>query len=75
MDEPYSPESVEILDQVEEASVKSEPPEPSSDEPKVKSVSLRNYGELTVASFSFWSKIFNSCIIFSILPHIKQDYR
>ena len=50
MDSPYSPESVEVLDQVEEASVKSELPE-LIEEPKVKSVNLKNYGELTVASF------------------------
>ena len=48
MDEPYSPESIEILDQLEEASVKSELPE-TGDEPKDKSVNL-NYGELTVAA-------------------------
>ena len=59
MDSPYSPESVEILDQCDKSCAKSEPPE-SSDEPKVKSVNLKNYGELTVASFSRWSKIFNS---------------
>ena len=47
MDEPYSPESIEILDQLEEASVKSELPE--TGEPKDKSVNL-NYGELTVAA-------------------------
>ena len=49
MDEAYSPESIEILDQLEEASVKSELPE-TGDEPKDKSVNLKNYGELTVAS-------------------------
>ena len=43
MDSPYSPESVEVLDQVEEASVKSEPPE-LVDEPKIKPVVLKKYG-------------------------------
>ena len=50
MAEPYSPGSIDMFDQVEEASVKSELPE-LIEEPKVKSVNLKNYGELTVASF------------------------
>ena len=56
MDEPYSPESIEILDQLEEASVKSELPE-TGDEPKDKSANLKNYGELTVASYFAIAKV------------------
>ena len=52
-----SQKSIDMFEEVEVpprllpvASVKSEPPEPT-DEPKVKSVNLKHYGELTVASF------------------------